>query len=142
LFDELALKLGVDRLEFRIRNALNGLTPTVTGTGSRRGRRHSACLEALRPRWRGRAARSTRSIAATGPLRRGMGVAGMWYGCGNTSLPIPRPSAWVEAVGPRRAASGRRRYRPGLEYGDRADRGGWRSALPLDLIDLVSPTPT
>ena len=24
-----------------------------------------------------------------GPLRRGVGVAGMWYGCGNTSLPNP-----------------------------------------------------
>ncbi|MGC2326953.1 MAG: molybdopterin cofactor-binding domain-containing protein, partial [Candidatus Sulfotelmatobacter sp.] len=26
---------------------------------------------------------------ANGPLRRGVGVAGMWYGCGNTSLPNP-----------------------------------------------------
>ena len=25
----------------------------------------------------------------SGPLRRGVGVAGMWYGCGNTSLPNP-----------------------------------------------------
>src|SRR5262249_42453087 len=25
----------------------------------------------------------------TGPLRHGVGVAGMWYGCGNTSLPNP-----------------------------------------------------
>src|SRR4029077_18187677 len=26
---------------------------------------------------------------ASGPVRRGVGVAGMWYGCGNTSLPNP-----------------------------------------------------
>ena len=26
---------------------------------------------------------------AIGSLRRGVGVAGMWYGCGNTSLPNP-----------------------------------------------------
>ena len=26
---------------------------------------------------------------ANGPIRRGVGVAGMWYGCGNTSLPNP-----------------------------------------------------
>ena len=26
---------------------------------------------------------------ASGRLRRGVGIAGMWYGCGNTSLPNP-----------------------------------------------------
>ena len=29
------------------------------------------------------------NAAAHGPIRRGVGVAGMWYGCGNTSLPNP-----------------------------------------------------
>src|SRR2546425_1059278 len=29
------------------------------------------------------------NATTTGPIRRGVGVAGMWYGCGNTSLPNP-----------------------------------------------------
>ena len=29
------------------------------------------------------------NATATGAIRRGVGVAGMWYGCGNTSLPNP-----------------------------------------------------
>src|SRR5437868_9966735 len=44
----------------------------------------------MRPVWksaRGEAAKF--NLHTTGPLRRGVGVAGMWYGCGNTSLPNP-----------------------------------------------------
>jgi CO/xanthine dehydrogenase Mo-binding subunit/aerobic-type carbon monoxide dehydrogenase small subunit (CoxS/CutS family) len=90
LFDELALKLGMDRLEFRVRNALAADTPTVTGQVLGAGVGFKACLEALRPRWR--AARTEIdpfNLSTTGPTRRGMGVAGMWYGCGNTSLSNP-----------------------------------------------------
>jgi len=90
LYDELADRLGIDRLEFRILNALDGSTPTVTGQVLGDGVGIRACLEALRPRWS--AARhevSEFNAAATGALRRGVGVAGMWYGCGNTSLPNP-----------------------------------------------------
>jgi CO/xanthine dehydrogenase Mo-binding subunit len=90
LFDELALKLGIDRLEFRIRNALTGETPTVTGQVLGAGVGFKACLEALRPRWReARAEIDAFNLSTTGPTRRGMGVAGMWYGCGNTSLSNP-----------------------------------------------------
>jgi CO/xanthine dehydrogenase Mo-binding subunit len=32
---------------------------------------------------------ATFNASAVGSLRRGVGVAGMWYGCGNTSLPNP-----------------------------------------------------
>jgi aldehyde oxidoreductase len=90
LYDELADRAGIDRLDFRILNALDGSTPTVTGQVLGEGVGIRACLEALQPRWK--AARrevSDFNATATGPLRRGVGVAGMWYGCGNTSLPNP-----------------------------------------------------
>jgi len=90
LYDELAIKLGIDPLEFRIRNALQAGDPTVTGQVFNEGVGFKACLEALWPRWRElREAARAFNASAKGPLRRGVGVAGMWYGCGNTSLPNP-----------------------------------------------------
>jgi aldehyde oxidoreductase len=89
LYDQLADKLGLDRLEFRIANALTAGQPTVTGQVLRDGIGFRACLEALRPHWRRARADAARFNAAIGPKRRGAGVAGMWYGCGNTSLPNP-----------------------------------------------------
>jgi len=90
LYDQLADKLGIDRLEFRIANALTAGQPTVTGQVLRDGIGFRACLEALRPHWaRTRADAARANATATGPKRRGAGVAGMWYGCGNTSLPNP-----------------------------------------------------
>jgi aldehyde oxidoreductase len=90
LFDELAIKLGMDPLEFRIGNALAAGDVTVTGQVFKDGVGIRACLEALRPRWKAkRAAAETFNKTAKGPRRRGVGVAGMWYGCGNTSLPNP-----------------------------------------------------
>ena len=90
LLDELAIKLGIDPLEFRIRNALEAGDATVTGQVFKDGVGFKSCLEALWPRWRElRAAVEAFNVAAKGSLRRGAGVAGMWYGCGNTSLPNP-----------------------------------------------------
>jgi CO/xanthine dehydrogenase Mo-binding subunit/aerobic-type carbon monoxide dehydrogenase small subunit (CoxS/CutS family) len=90
LYDELALKLGMDRLEFRILNALQVGDATVTGQVFNEGVGFKACLEALRPGWReGLEAARAFNESADGPLRRGVGIAGMWYGCGNTSLPNP-----------------------------------------------------
>ena len=90
VFDDLADRCGIDRLEFRIMNSLTEQTPTVTGQVIGKGVGIRACFEALRPRWK--AARE-QAQAFNGslkePLRRGVGVAGMWYGCGNTSLPNP-----------------------------------------------------
>jgi aldehyde oxidoreductase len=90
LYDDLADRVAMDRLEFRILNALDRQTPTVTGQVLGAGVGIRACLEALRPRWR--AAKSQVADFNSNPgsvLRRGVGVAGMWYGCGNTSLPNP-----------------------------------------------------
>ncbi len=79
-FDRLADMAEIDRLEFRILNALRDGDATVTGqilasTGI------GACLEALRPHW-------ARALADIVPGR-GIGVASCWYGCGNTGLPNP-----------------------------------------------------
>jgi len=90
LYDDLADKVGMDRLEFRILNALDDDTPTVTGQILGEGVGIRACFEALRPRWNiARQQSAEFNDATNGPLRRGVGVAGMWYGCGNTSLPNP-----------------------------------------------------
>ncbi|HVG81536.1 MAG TPA: molybdopterin cofactor-binding domain-containing protein [Methylomirabilota bacterium] len=91
LMDELAEKLAMDPLEFRILNALRPDQPTATGQVLGAGCGIRQCLEALRPHWRKRRAAVERFNAenAAGVLRRGVGVAGMWYGCGNTSLPNP-----------------------------------------------------
>jgi aldehyde oxidoreductase len=90
LYDALAEKLGMDKLEFRILNSLDNESPTVTGQVMGSGVGIRACFEALRPRWREAHHESqVFNAAAKGSLRRGVGVAGMWYGCGNTSLPNP-----------------------------------------------------
>lgn len=93
LFDELAEALGMDALEFRIKNALTAGQPTVCGQVFDQGVGIKACLEALRPTWaEGRskvAAFNATAEAEDSPLRHGVGVAAGWYGCGNTSLPNP-----------------------------------------------------
>ncbi len=84
LFDELAEAVGVDRLRFRIDNALTAGVPTVTGQVFESGVGFRECLEALVPHW-------NRALAEAGesPRARGVGVAGVWYGCGNTALANP-----------------------------------------------------
>jgi CO/xanthine dehydrogenase Mo-binding subunit/aerobic-type carbon monoxide dehydrogenase small subunit (CoxS/CutS family) len=90
MFDEIADKLAIDRLEFRIANALRADQPTVTGQVLGEGVGIRACLEALRPDWQSARAEVRQFNGRNGvKLRRGVGVAGMWYGCGNTSLPNP-----------------------------------------------------
>lgn len=90
LLDDLAAKLGIDPLELRLRNALTNGAPTVCGQVFDQGVGIRACLEALRPAWEEeRAAAEAFNSATDGPLRRGVGIASGWYGCGNTSLPNP-----------------------------------------------------
>jgi CO/xanthine dehydrogenase Mo-binding subunit/aerobic-type carbon monoxide dehydrogenase small subunit (CoxS/CutS family) len=89
LYDELVEKLGLDRLEFRLRNALRNGSETVTGQVLSAGVGISDCLEALKPHW-GRALADADDFNAGHTNRkRGVGVASCWYGCGNTSLPNP-----------------------------------------------------
>ena len=89
LLDELAMKLGIDPLEFRILNALEDDTPTVTGQVMGDGVGYRDCLVALRPAWNVACAAAGAFNGRNGRFRRGAGVAGMFYGCGNTSLPNP-----------------------------------------------------
>ncbi len=89
LFDELALKLNIDPLEFRIRNALDNGVRTVCGQTFQQGVGIRACLESLRPAWTLERAKADLVNVQGGPLRRGVGVAAGWYGCGNTSISNP-----------------------------------------------------
>lgn len=89
LYDELAMKLGIDRLEFRLRNALRDGDSTVTGQHLASGVGIEACLEALKPHWDRAQADARTANARDSQLRRGIGIASCWYGCGNTSLPNP-----------------------------------------------------
>lgn len=61
LFDELADRLGMDRLAFRLHNALDNGVPTVCGQVFDQGVGIRACLEALQPAWRQNGARRPRS---------------------------------------------------------------------------------
>jgi CO/xanthine dehydrogenase Mo-binding subunit len=88
-FDELADAVGMDRLAFRMQNALVAGRPTVTGQVFDAGVGFLECLEALEPHWK-RALDEASAHNASDPVRRrGVGVAGLWYGCGNTGLPNP-----------------------------------------------------
>jgi len=89
LFDELADKLGQDRLEFRIANALTNGAPTVCGQVFEQGVGIKACLEALRDGWKTERDAANAFNASSSARKRGVGVAAGWYGCGNTSLPNP-----------------------------------------------------
>ena len=92
-YDLLAEKLDMDRLAFRRMNALQNNMPTVTGQCFSTGVGIADCLAALQPEWDAALARADRfneDAAKTGSmLRKGIGVASCWYGCGNTSLPNP-----------------------------------------------------
>ncbi|WP_299988524.1 molybdopterin cofactor-binding domain-containing protein [uncultured Ruegeria sp.] len=89
LFDDLAEKLGMDALEFRILNALDNGVPTVCGQVFDQGVGIKACLEALRDARVEESAAAEAFNAQNGTIKRGVGIASGWYGCGNTSLPNP-----------------------------------------------------
>ncbi len=90
LLDMLAGQLGIDPWDIRRRNALGVGGITATGQRLGAGAALPECLDALRPHWQElRAAASAFNADAPGHLRRGAGIACMWYGIGNTSLPNP-----------------------------------------------------
>jgi CO/xanthine dehydrogenase Mo-binding subunit/aerobic-type carbon monoxide dehydrogenase small subunit (CoxS/CutS family) len=97
LIDELAAKARIDPLEFRHRNALQAGQTTATGQTLAASVGLRACLEALRPAWqaalRERQAFNRDANAASSPLRRGAGIACMWYGIGNTAMANPSSMA-------------------------------------------------
>ncbi|MGQ0675024.1 MAG: molybdopterin-dependent oxidoreductase [Rhodospirillales bacterium] len=93
LMDELADLLGMDRLEFRLKNALRVGDATASGQVLAHSAGLPECLEALRPVWkrlRAEAAEQNRAAGNGGAvIRRGIGIGCMWYGIGNTALANP-----------------------------------------------------
>jgi len=88
LYDDLAQKCGIDRLEFRRINALrdDDVTPcgqTLQAVGI------IDCLDALKPHWDEFHAEVTAFNTTSRAHKRGIGIASCWYGCGNTGLPNP-----------------------------------------------------
>ena len=81
LYDRLAEKAGLDRLEFRLLNALRDGQTSATGQ-IMRATGIAECLTALRPHW-------LRALADAKAPNCGVGLAACWYGCGNTALPNP-----------------------------------------------------
>jgi len=89
LYDLLAEKLGMDRLAFRRLNCLGNGDPTVTGQVFETGMGIDACFDALKPHW-DRALQDAEAFNATSQtVKRGVGIAAGWYGCGNTSISNP-----------------------------------------------------
>jgi CO/xanthine dehydrogenase Mo-binding subunit/aerobic-type carbon monoxide dehydrogenase small subunit (CoxS/CutS family) len=95
LLDELAERAGIDKLELRYRNALRAGHSTATGQMLKASAGLGQCLERLRPRWKEALAAAdafNRVAGQAGPLkgiRRGAGIACMWYGIGNTVIANP-----------------------------------------------------
>ena len=88
MMDRLALDLGIDRLDIRRRNALLDGDRTVCGQ-QLPGVGIAECLDALAPAWEEAGPRIAAFNAEHSTVKRGLGVASCWYGCGNTALPNP-----------------------------------------------------
>ena len=89
LYDELAEKCGLDRLEFRLLNALRVADETATGQVLQASAGLDRCLEALRPHWKRMLDEARTLNEKSAVTRRGAGIACMWYGIGNTALSNP-----------------------------------------------------
>ncbi|MDF1726423.1 MAG: molybdopterin-dependent oxidoreductase [Sulfitobacter sp.] len=88
IYDDLAEQCGMDRLAFRKLNALRDGDKTPSGQVLQAVGQVD-CLDALEPHWHRLGAEVTAHNAKGGTVRRGIGIASCWYGCGNTALPNP-----------------------------------------------------
>jgi CO/xanthine dehydrogenase Mo-binding subunit/aerobic-type carbon monoxide dehydrogenase small subunit (CoxS/CutS family) len=89
LMDDLAERLGLDRWAIRRLNALGVGDKTYTGQVLASSVGLPQCLDALKGDWDAGLVRVSSHNAAGPRRRRGVGIACMWYGCGNTSLSNP-----------------------------------------------------
>jgi aldehyde oxidoreductase len=93
LIDEAAAALGIDALEFRFDQAIRAGDSTATGQVLSASVGLQPCLAALKPAWL--AAKKSvdyfnqQALASNSAFRRGVGVASMWYGIGNTVIANP-----------------------------------------------------
>lgn len=90
LMDDIAERIGMDRWALRRLNALGHGDVTATGQKLVASAGLPQCLDALKldweqAMWEAQMHNATRADR----YRRGVGVACMWYGCGNTSLSNP-----------------------------------------------------
>ena len=88
LMDQLADKLQIDQLEFRLKNSLRDGDKTVCGQ-----KLDSVgiidCLEALKENWKQKKESYITFNKTSKRYKKGVGIATCWYGCGNTALPNP-----------------------------------------------------
>lgn len=89
LFDDLAAAAGIDRLEFRLINAIRAGDATPTGHVLQGSAGLAECLEKLKPHWQSLLADAAAFNATEGRARRGVGIGCMWYGIGNTGMSNP-----------------------------------------------------
>jgi CO/xanthine dehydrogenase Mo-binding subunit/aerobic-type carbon monoxide dehydrogenase small subunit (CoxS/CutS family) len=89
LFDDLAEAAGIDRLEFRLINAIRAGDATPCGQVLEASAGLAECLEALKPHWQALLADASAFNATEGRSRRGVGIGCMWYGIGNTGMSNP-----------------------------------------------------
>lgn len=89
MMDALADRAGIDRLEFRLRNALVAGDSTATGQKLEHSVGMRECLEKLAPIWCEQRALADTFNGASDRIKRGVGIGCMWYGIGNTSQPNP-----------------------------------------------------
>jgi CO/xanthine dehydrogenase Mo-binding subunit len=82
------LMAGIDRLEFRRRNVLRDGDRSVCGQ-EMQGVGIGPCLDALQAPWVRALAEAEAFNADHLGVKRGVGVASCWYGCGNTGMPNP-----------------------------------------------------
>jgi aldehyde oxidoreductase len=89
LMDDLASKLGIDRLEMRYINAIRAGDLTATSQKLEHSAGLAECIAALRPQWQALNVEVEAFNARRKSVRRGIGIGCMWYGLGNTSISNP-----------------------------------------------------
>jgi CO/xanthine dehydrogenase Mo-binding subunit/aerobic-type carbon monoxide dehydrogenase small subunit (CoxS/CutS family) len=89
LMDDLAERLGLDRWAIRRINAIRAGDVTPTGQLLAASAGLPDCLDAIRADYEDMLIRAEIHNANRSRLRRGVGIACMWYGCGNTAMSNP-----------------------------------------------------
>ena len=104
--DELALQMGIDPLELRLKNAFVPGDVTICGQTLADAFGFRECLETLQPHYR-RALAEAKSNG-NAEVKRGVGLAGIWFGPGRSApdqseawaelLPDDRLQVWIGAA--------------------------------------------
>ncbi|MBY0361594.1 MAG: molybdopterin-dependent oxidoreductase [Phreatobacter sp.] len=89
LIDDLAERLGIDRWAIRRINAIDHGDRTPTGQILHASAGLPQCLDAVKAGYDTLMAEAAAHNSRGGRMARGVGVACMWYGCGNTSMSNP-----------------------------------------------------